>query len=145
MRLCDVFDRHALLADPRFADFDSRLEHADELLYALAEQERTWKTDLLTHTLLERGLAYGNVYSYDEVLASPEAQQCGIFGTVDATDGGPTRRSLNLPYRIKSWPAPELSKVASVGAHSREALRMAGLSDGHLDELVAAGIVGVSE
>jgi crotonobetainyl-CoA:carnitine CoA-transferase CaiB-like acyl-CoA transferase len=145
VQLCEVLGCPDLLTDPRFANFDSRLAHADELLRVLAEQLSTWYTDELTSTLLKHGLAFGHVRSYDEVLTSPEAQESAIFGTARTDEGGTTYPALNLPYRMKSWPAPELSGVDAAGGHSRQILRIAGLSDEHIEELITAGIVGVSE
>jgi len=83
------------------------------------------------------------VQSPAEVIADPQAEAAGAFVEV-TTNRGETMRAIAGPVGSEA-PARVLGPVPTLGAHTEEVLREAGLSDAAIDELRNAGAMANAE
>src|SRR5690606_10380028 len=82
-RLCEALDRPDLLADPRFADSDSRMRHDKELQGELARTFKT-RTALEWEAILSTaGVPAGAVRPLTEVLKLPQLAERALQLKID--------------------------------------------------------------
>ena len=128
------------MTDARFATFEARKQYMTELTAELDElfAERTlsqWAQLLDAH-----GFIWGPGATVAEFASDPQAEQIGLFPTVE-TSVGPIR-TVRAPLSIGGadvrprGPAPEL------GQHTAEVLTELGLSADELSALAADEVIG---
>lgn len=86
------------------------------------------------------GIWAGPVYGYADLVQDPQIRHNGTFVTYEH----PTEGSVTVPgfpYKFSATP-PRIDRGAPlVGEHTREVLSEAGLTEGEIEELLAAGAV----
>jgi CoA:oxalate CoA-transferase len=85
--VCAVVDRPELVADPRFADREARLEHRAELKTALDEALAADSTEAWWQRLVAVGVPAGPVYSVPQVLKHPQIANRGMVATFPNAPG----------------------------------------------------------
>ena len=137
---CEAVGRPQWVTDERFATIAARKQHMSELTDEMDQlfAERTlpeWGRLLDAH-----GFIWGPAATVAEFAADPQAEQIGLFPTLD-TPAGPIR-TIAAPLSIAGadvalrGPAPEL------GQHTDEVLTELGLSADELSALAADEVIG---
>ncbi len=117
--LCEALDRPDLVTDPRFADFDSILEHATEATALLDAAVGTVALDDLAPRLDAADLPWSPVLSLDEIRTDEQARANGLIRAK------PHRSGIEIdtiapPFQFRGQPA-DLAAAPEVG-QDREAL-----------------------
>jgi crotonobetainyl-CoA:carnitine CoA-transferase CaiB-like acyl-CoA transferase len=139
-RLVDVLGRPDLAADPRFADFASRQQHADVLLPAL---ERIF----LTRTVAEwlepmrvAGIPSGPINDVAQALREEHTAARGLVVQTSHPRWG-TVRQVASPARVGDGPAA-YRRAPLRGEHLDEVADLLGYDSRRVGELAAAGAFG---
>jgi crotonobetainyl-CoA:carnitine CoA-transferase CaiB-like acyl-CoA transferase len=130
-----------VLAQPWFANGETRAEHADELdRYVgdwIAERTEAEVTDAFTRAQA----AVAPVYDVEDVFADPQYTALDTITTVDDPDFGPLRMQ-NVLYRLSETPGAIRFTGRPHGADTDEVLReVAGLDDETVSALRARKVV----
>jgi crotonobetainyl-CoA:carnitine CoA-transferase CaiB-like acyl-CoA transferase len=139
-KLCnEVIDRPELLQDERFSRNPARLKNVVELRRTLGEIFRRHPRQHWIERIRAAGVPSGAVATVAEALSSELVAARSMVQEVVHSGVGPYR-ALRTPARLHDT-APVPPRGAPVlGEHTRAVLsEMAGLSDGEIDALIAAG------
>ncbi|MEM7543255.1 MAG: CaiB/BaiF CoA-transferase family protein [Pseudomonadota bacterium] len=140
-RYCTMMGRNDLRVDPRFATPDLRRTN----LNALMDEVRAWIRTFRSFEELEAqvsgagGLAVGRVRDPKDVLDSAWAE--AMQPTYEIEIGNRSVRLPKGPWRFSGEDTGALSPAAHQGAHNREVLAEAGLTQAQIDSLYEQGIV----
>ncbi len=85
--LCSVLGRAELVADPRFADRESRLEHRADLASIIDLALATDTTDVWWQRLIAAGVPAGPVYTVPRVLEHPQIADRGMIASFPNVPG----------------------------------------------------------
>lgn len=143
LAFCAAMDLPALAEDPRFADFDLRIEHAEAMRAILrpvfaGQTTAHWSARLAAHKVMHERLN-----SYREFLDHPQTRTCGAIAWV-AHPALPA--PLPLPNLIGAAPfeaGSARARAPALGEHSAEILRAHGYTAGEIAELAAQGVIGL--
>jgi crotonobetainyl-CoA:carnitine CoA-transferase CaiB-like acyl-CoA transferase len=109
-RLCEAMDLDELLADPRFADFDGRHRHRDELVPVLRARFGTENSATWVARLEAAGVPVGRVNDVGEALDDEQARARGAVVSYEHPRLGQVRQvasPLNVSGHMPSYgPAP---------------------------------------
>ncbi|HKJ23260.1 MAG TPA: CoA transferase [Myxococcota bacterium] len=131
---CAAIGRDDLVTDERFADAWGRTANAAELV---VELERTFATKPLAEwekIMNEARLIWAPVRRVDEVPQDPTIRAHGYFHEVEHEQAG-TFETISTPIRIHGHAVRPRRAAAPLGAHTREVLAEAGLSDAEIEKL----------
>lgn len=134
--LVRALDSPDLAVDPRFRDARSRRHNRVALIARLDALFATRPLAEWARRFDEQDVWWAPVQSPADVVADPQAEAAGAFVSV-ATPSG-TVRAVASPVGFEGSPQA-LGAVPALGAHTREVLREAGVSENDLAELEAAG------
>lgn len=136
-RLCRALDRPDWLADSRYAENASRMAHRDVLHADLARQLATESSAHWIERLTREQVLHAPVRDYKQVLAHPQAQHLGVFGTLDQPGLGPvpTVVAPGLGGRRPPLAAP------AIGAHTDQIFERAGISVEQIRHWHDAGVI----
>lgn len=127
-RLCDALDLGPLHDDPRFAHNPDRVGRRDELNEVVSRATRRWEADALLRKLGEEGVPAAPVVDVGRLLEDPQFLASGMLTPTGETDSGP---GFNTPIPLRwngsRWPVS--GQLPQPGAHTREVLEEAGLSE----------------
>ena len=128
-----------LLADPRFATPEARMEHGKVLIpllepLAAARTAKEW-TAIFAAAAVPAQL----VGTLDDLLTDPQIALNDIF-TTPVEDVG-VDRVVNAPVFIDGMPRAGVRKAPELGEHSIEILGSMGYSDAEIAQLLADGVV----
>ena len=139
-RLFRAVSHPELIADPRFASNESRLQNIDELdeIVSAFIRERNRKDCL--RFFAEAGITVGPVYDMSDIEQDPHfhARQIvvelpdSVLGTVPVHNISP--RLMNTPGRFRR-------AAPSLGEHTEEILREADYKDAEIRTLITEGVV----
>jgi len=138
---CALLGEPELAADPRYGDFASRVVHRAELDADIARLLQVRTTADWVAVLADE-VPCGPVLAVDEVFADPQVQHLHLTRSVEH----PTRGEIDVlrpPLTFSDTPASIRSGPPADGAHTREVLAELGYSTAEIDDLHAAGAVGV--
>ncbi len=140
-RFCQAIDRKELEHDPRFAEFEPRLDHHDDLFQILVETFKTKTYDEWKTRLTAAGLPWGPVQNAPEVTADAQARANDMFMPMDHPVHGHMEVVSN-PVRLSKTPqaTPRASPV--LGQHTDAVLQAHGYSPEELAEFRNHGIIG---
>jgi len=140
--LTRVIGREDLLADPRFALRQGRLEHRFEL-------KREIEAALATHTsghwwplLTEAGVPSGPVYTVAEALSHPQLDGRGMVATFAQTPGvGRDIRVLRTGIKLDGQAPAVTAPPPTLGQHTRDILTELGYDEATMAALEAEGSI----
>jgi crotonobetainyl-CoA:carnitine CoA-transferase CaiB-like acyl-CoA transferase len=91
----------------------------------------------------EIGAWCGPVYNYEDLVNDPHIKETNYIVEQPQLRGG-SARTVRPPLRLSETPPTIRRGAPALGEHSREVLSgVLGFSDSHIDELVAAGAIGL--
>jgi crotonobetainyl-CoA:carnitine CoA-transferase CaiB-like acyl-CoA transferase len=137
---CAAIDRAPLADDPRFATGEARLRHRKELagLLETVFPERTvgdWMARLEARDVL-----CAPVNRYADVPDDPQIRASGLLVEQEHPRAG-RLRTLAPPVRFGRTPGGIRTPAPALGEHTEALLREAGVDDGEIAHLRAAGVV----
>ncbi len=140
-RLCTAMDLPELLADARFADFDGRDRHRDELLAVLRERFAERPAGEWVQRLEDAGVPVGRVNGVREALEDKQAHARGAVVEYDHPRLG-TVRQIASPLHV-SGHAPAPSPAPARGEHTAALLRaLCGYDEARVEQARLAGAFG---
>ena len=146
---CDAFGFADLFADARLATNNDRVRARDWLIPILRERFAGFAAAELSARFEQAGLPWAPITRPQDLFADPHLQATGGLAPMrvpaDASSAGQPVETLTalLPISIDGRRLPVRTDPPTIGADSRALLGELGLSTELIDELVAAGIVGV--
>jgi len=100
---CELLGFADLLADPRYATNNARVELRPELLRVLRERLAAWSAAELSALFERAGLPYAPIAKPEELFDDPHLQATGGLADVALTDGpkaGQTAKAALLPFTL---------------------------------------------
>ncbi len=143
-RICDMlgFD-DPWVRDPKWQPQDADA-HADKILAETSGRIAAQSTEHWLVAFNKAGVPAGRVQFKEQLIEDPQAQANGYFVRMQHdTVGGMTL--VAPPLSLSETPFRAHLPPPTLGRHSREILREAGLSDARIDELAGAGVVRCGE
>jgi crotonobetainyl-CoA:carnitine CoA-transferase CaiB-like acyl-CoA transferase len=140
-RFCRAIDREALEHDPRFAAFEPRIDHHDDLFMILVDTFKTKTYDEWKARLTAAGLPWGPVQNAPEVATDAQARANDMFTAMEHPEHG-RMEVVNNPVRLSKTP-PALPQASPVlGQHTEAVLRAHGYTPDDIEALRNQGIIG---
>jgi formyl-CoA transferase len=136
--LCAALDLAHLSEDERLRTSSDRFRRREELIPLIEARTASLTSAELIERLERAGVPCAPIADYGEVFRSPHLAARDFFWDAPHPKAGAVRQ-LGSPIRLSRNPARRAGAGPSLGAHTREVLREAGLSDEVIDTLVAAG------
>ena len=94
-KLLEVFERHDLLGDERFATNEARIANRAEIDGIIAAETAQWDRDALLRHCRVAGVPAGPIYEVSEVFEDPQVQARGMtFPMADGLTG------LRSPFKF---------------------------------------------
>jgi crotonobetainyl-CoA:carnitine CoA-transferase CaiB-like acyl-CoA transferase len=141
-RFVVAIDAPELGTDERFATYEARVRHRDELRQELEKVLATRTTAEWTTRINAAGIPCGPVLSIDAVFADPQVRHLEMTRrVVHATDG--PLDLLRHPVGFSRTPASVRTPPPLAGEHTRDVLAELGYDDAAIDALVASGVAAV--
>ena len=141
LAFCAAMEMPALAADPRFADFDLRIEHAEAMRAILRPVFAAHPTAHWSDRLVARKVMHERLNTYREFLAHPQTAASGAIAFV-AHDQVPGMVPLpNLVGRPAFAPGTKAAHAPRLGEHGAEILREHGYAAAEIADLVANGVI----
>lgn len=127
-------------ADPRFADFNARMAHIDEVYAELGRILLTRTTAEWLDLFDRADVPVMPMHSFESVLEDPHLNATGFFQSVEHPTEGPIRQ-MSVPARFsRSQVRPE-RLAPRLGADGADVLADAGFDAGEIAELQDAGVL----
>jgi len=139
-KLCEAIAAPHLLADPRFATADARLENRPAFNAALSEVTRSRSVAEWVPLLNEAGIACGPINTIDQVFADPQVQASGIAQRVAHPRLGEIGL-LGSPLSLSASEARIVCAAPEKGADTDAVLREAGYAEPEIAALRRTGAV----
>ena len=133
--LCDVLQLPELAEDPRFTTNPDRVRNRAELTALLEERLGQDDRAAWVERLADAGVPAAPVATMADIAADPQTEALGILQLL----GGATL--LAPPFNLDGERPAHASAPPALGAHTREVLAEAGLSEPEIEELAAVGVV----
>lgn len=131
-------------ADPRFADFMSRMKNRDALLDVIEDKLAVRDSSDWVTLLNEADLPCGPIYAMDEVFADPQIEHLQMAQTVEHQTDGPVGL-LRHPVTFSESPTRIKNAAPLPGIHSREILGQCGYDEGEVEELLGCGAIACEQ
>lgn len=137
--LCHALGAEDLAADPRYANFQSRLENRESLIAALTRILKTHTSQHWVETL--RGIIpAARVNTVAEAMQLPLMREREMLVEVEHPRMGPVKM-LGAPVKVSGF-KPEYTPGPALGAHNQEILGgLLGLTDAELETLRTEGVI----
>jgi len=140
-RMCQAIGVEALIEDERFIDSSSRYRNMQELIGLIDDALRCKSRDEWGVIFDQAGLIWGPVLGLHEVPQDQQAQDLGMFPTLEHPEFG-AYRSVSIPMRFANADVGPKGPAPSIGQHSIDVLKDNGLGDEQIASLIKEGIVG---
>jgi crotonobetainyl-CoA:carnitine CoA-transferase CaiB-like acyl-CoA transferase len=132
--------REDLVTDPRFAETPNRRKHARALTAILDEHFGT-KDWVDWYPILEKtGVAFGVVGTLDDIPHDAQMRASGALVPIDDPRAGASL-TVASPLQIDGQEKVPPTLAPSIGQHTVEVLRAAGIAEGEIERLLRAGVI----
>ena len=137
--VCRALEREDLMEDPRFTDMPKRRANGAPLAAILSDAFATrdfaeWRTRLKA-----QALPFAPISRAEDLVEDEQAAAAGIIVPTTHTE---MPHTLATPFSLSDVPLPPPGPGPSLGAHSDEILREAGLSPEEIADMRASGALG---
>lgn len=136
-----VRDDAPFVAEPRYADFNARITHSDELLGQVSDLFLTRSTADWMEILTKADIPATPLHTLETIFDDPHLKAVGFF----REEQHPTEGTLRRMPAAGEWSEtqPDSSRpVPRLGEHSAEILQEAGYSAVEIEALRAKNIIG---
>ncbi|WP_370302720.1 CaiB/BaiF CoA transferase family protein [Pseudooceanicola sp.] len=130
-------------ADPRFADFNARMAHIDEVYAELGRILLTRTTAEWLDLFDRADVPVMPMHSFESVLEDPHLNATGFFQSVEHPTEGPIRQ-MSVPARFSRRQVRPERLAPRLGADGADVLADAGFDAGEIVELQDAGVLHVA-
>ncbi|MDP3747678.1 MAG: CoA transferase [Phenylobacterium sp.] len=137
--LMNVLGRADVLADPRFADWSTRLEHAAALREVIEAAMADAGPAAWEQRLTEAGVPCATVYTLEEIMAHPQVAHRGTLQTFE-TPHGPVEL-VGPGFRLAHGQGAIGARIASPGEHAAELLTRLGYDAAAIGDLRAREVI----
>jgi len=139
-RFCRAIDRDDLEHDPRFAAFEPRIDHHEDLFTILVETFKTKTYDDWKVRLTAAGLPWGPVQNASEVAHDAQARANDMYVPMDHPEHG-RMEVVSNPIRLSKTPLSPPQASAVLGQHTDAILQAHGYTPDEIAELRTHGII----
>lgn len=140
-RFCRAIEREDLEHDPRFATFEPRIDHHDDLFLILVQTFKTKTYDDWKARLTAAGLPWGPVQNAPEVTCDAQARANDMYVPLDHPVHG-RMEVVGNPIRLSKTPLPAPQASSALGQHTDTILQEYGYMPDDIAELRVNGIIG---
>jgi len=142
-RLCRLMQRPDLIADPRYADAASRLQHQDQLDRTIESWTIQEDNHELMHRLQESAVTAAAVQGMEEVFVDPHLVARGYFEPLPHPSAGPHMLS-GMPFKLSKTPGGIRRAGPLLGQHNTYVLGgLLGLGKDELERMEREGKIGM--
>jgi crotonobetainyl-CoA:carnitine CoA-transferase CaiB-like acyl-CoA transferase len=132
--------REDLVTDPRFGETPNRRKHARALICILDEHFAT-KDWVDWYPILEKtGVAFGVVGTLDDIPHDTQMRASGALVPIDDPRAGASL-TVASPLQIDGQEKVPPTLAPSIGQHTVEVLRAAGIAEDEIERLLRAGVI----
>ena len=131
--------REDLTGDPRFADAASRKKNARALTTIFDEVFATRAWAEWSPILEKTGVAFGVVSTLDDIPHDEQMRASGALMPIDSRAGA--AYTVSSPIQVFGEEKVPATMPPEIGEHTVEVLRGAGVTDGEIERLLAAGVI----
>ncbi len=135
-KLCAAMAREELTTEERFTGALNRLANTEALTAELAASFATKTLAEWEEAFAGKDLIWAPVRTVGEAVHDPQAHLNGVFPTIEHPTLG-TFKSISAPVKLSGYKMAANRPGPALGAHSREILAEAGLSDDEIDRALA--------
>jgi len=140
-RFCALIGREDLIADPRYADNQSRMKHLDKLNAIVAQWIGARPLAEAVARLSAAGVSVAPIYSNRQIMEDPHFRARGSIVRVKDEDFGSVAVPCVVP-RLSATPGEVRTSGPAPGAHNAEVYGgWLDLSAAEQDRLRAAGVI----
>jgi crotonobetainyl-CoA:carnitine CoA-transferase CaiB-like acyl-CoA transferase len=139
-RLAALLGREDLLADPRFATNDARVQHREAIVPVLSEIFRTRERAHWIALCEANDIPACLVNNLEDILAHPQIAENGLIVEHEDPRRGKIR-ILGPPIKLSATPTAFSRPAPIIGEHTDQVLREFGLDDVEIAALRAARVV----
>jgi crotonobetainyl-CoA:carnitine CoA-transferase CaiB-like acyl-CoA transferase len=140
----EAFQQSEVMADPELATNAQRVAARARLIPRLAALFKTMTRDEICRICEAASLGFAPILRPDELFDDPQLQGPGAMLEVTLPNGGTTRLPA-LPIEMNGQRLGKRLDIPRVGEHSAAIAAGLGLDQRAIAELVAEGILGISE
>lgn len=137
--VCRALEREDLMKDPRFADLPRRRANGTPLAAALSDAFATRDFAEWRIRLKAQALPFAPISRAEDLVEDEQAAAAGIIVPTMHTE---MPHTLAAPFSLADVPLPPAGPGPSLGAHSDEILREAGLSPEEIADMRTCGALG---
>ena len=137
--VCRAVEREDLMKDPRFADIPKRRANGTPLAAVLSDAFATRDFAEWRIRLKAQALPFAPISRAEDLVEDEQAAAAGIIVPTTHTE---MPHTLAAPFSLSDVPLPPAGPGPSLGAHSDEILREAGLTPEEIADMRTCGALG---
>lgn len=133
------------LNDPRFNEYQARLDHRTEINAIIGQWVETRTSTEVLETLRDQGVTIAPVLSMAEARQDPHFLAREVYVDVPGRDGEPETIAMhNVVPRMSGTPSGLRRPAPRLGEHNDEVLAELGIAGEALRDLVDRGVLGTA-